>query len=86
MDLDCGNVALCKKLLDLGYSVVSIDDSSEAISCARKRLFRGSFLEVSIYDDLRPDFKNHFDVVIATEVIRTSFVSTGAVASCEKVS
>lgn len=70
LDLGCGGGLLCEPLARLGAKVIGIDSSQSAVEQGKKRSL-GLDLDIQYYcqDILSVDFKNDFDILIASEII-----------------
>jgi len=68
-DLGCGNGYLASVLAGMGHKVFAVDSSREGIDIARTAFPDITFHCLSLYEDLKNEMNEDFDVVIASEVI-----------------
>ncbi|HBL25193.1 MAG TPA: SAM-dependent methyltransferase [Deltaproteobacteria bacterium] len=69
LDIGCGPGNQARSLADLGYDVVGIDISAEAVAEAQRHVPEGCFHVADVYDLPCSVLEGKFDVVIALEVI-----------------
>lgn len=75
LDLGCGNGALCKTLLDAGFSVVGVERDATGVGIARQAYPGKAFYAMSVEEDPATliSTEGQFDVVVSTEVVEHLF-------------
>jgi 2-polyprenyl-3-methyl-5-hydroxy-6-metoxy-1,4-benzoquinol methylase len=86
LDLGCGNGALAKKLLQVGFNVYGTDASEQGISIA-KESYPDRFTIQDISSEKLPEEFAHltFDTIISTEVIEHLYDPRGFIKFCKNI-
>lgn len=86
LDLGCGNGAIARKLIELGYDVYGVDASATGIAIANFEA-PGRFFVLDLSTGQLPSelANKHFDIVISTEVIEHLYDPRGFISFARKI-